>query len=122
MLSVAVVPVLIDLTLATVGAQDTVLPVVLSALAFVMRDCPIPIDIIFLDGSGRILSWHAMQPEEARKPGEDPNVYESRLKKYSSRFPCQFAVELAGGTLKGLSIKEGEMVRLGVEELKKRAR
>src|SRR3954462_15091120 len=26
--------------------------------AFVMRDCPIPIDIIFLDGAGRVVATH----------------------------------------------------------------
>src|SRR3982750_2266450 len=31
--------------------------------AFVMRDCPIPIDIIFLDGSGRITAMHKMLAE-----------------------------------------------------------
>lgn len=98
-------------------------------LEFVMRDCPIPIDIIFLDRSGRITAMHAMKVEEARKASEpkpenpraeDP--YEARLKRYSSRYVAQFAIELAGGELEKLSLKEGEKIPLDIEALKKRAK
>jgi hypothetical protein len=104
---------------------------------FIMRDCPIPIDIIYLDGSGRILSWHAMKPEPPRAEGEgtpadlfatdragqDRNArYDARLPGYSSKFPAQFAVELKGGTLATLNLKEGDKVEMDVEGLKKRAK
>ena len=95
--------------------------------AFVMRDCPIPIDIIYLDGSGRIVAMHQMQPDPPRgpdegKPGQIVDKYEKRLKQYPSRFPMQMAIELKGGTLPGLKLKEGEKVDLPIAELKKRAK
>jgi uncharacterized protein len=94
---------------------------------FVMRDCPIPIDIIFLDPSGRIVAMHEMKPEAPRgpdegKPGEPNQKYEDRLKRYSSRYPAQFAIEIKGGTLPRLKLKEGDKVDLPLESLKARAR
>lgn len=84
---------------------------------FVMRDCPVPIDIIFLDGTGRVTATHAMAVEP-REPGETDQVYERRLKRYSSRFAAQFAIELAGGTLAGLSVEPNQLIELDVERLK----
>ncbi len=99
-----------------VGVQD-----------FVMRDCPVPIDIIYLDGSGRIQAFHEMKVEPARGPGEgQPGeinmTYEQRLKKYSSRFPSQFAIELKGGTIPSLNLEAGQKVELDTAGLKKRAK
>jgi len=95
--------------------------------AFVMRDCPIPIDIIYLDATGRIVAMHQMQPDPPRgpdegKPGEIVEKYEKRLKQYPSRFPMQMAIELKGGTLPGLKLKEGEKIDLPITDLKKRAK
>ncbi|MFN8816398.1 MAG: DUF192 domain-containing protein [bacterium] len=97
---------------------------------FVMRDCPIAIDIIYLDGSGRIVAMHEMKPEPPRDPAKgegtpaDANnpIYNARLKQYSSRFPSQFVIELAGGTIKTLGVKDGDLVQLDIKALKKRAR
>ena len=33
-------------------------------LNFVMRDCPVPIDVLFLNQEGRVLTLHAMVPED----------------------------------------------------------
>jgi uncharacterized membrane protein (UPF0127 family) len=94
---------------------------------FVMRDCPVDIDIIFLDGAGRILSMHAMKAEAPRAADEQPDAnglnkkYDDRLKKYSSRYPSQFVIELKGGMLQSLNLKEGELVKQKWEELKQRA-
>lgn len=96
---------------------------------FVMRDCPVPIDIIYLDSAGRILAMHEMKAEAPRDPAKgegvsaDANnvVYNSRLKQYSSRYPSQFVIELAGGTLKTLRLKEGDQIKID-PEIKKRAR
>ncbi len=95
--------------------------------AFVMRDCPIDIDIIYLDQYGKIISMYEMKKEEPRRPdegkiGEVNEAYERRLKKYDSRFPLQFAIEIKGGTLPSLNLKEGEKIDLPVEALKKRAK
>lgn len=86
---------------------------------FVMRDCPIPIDIIFLDGTGRITAMHKMTVEEPRKPGETDQAYETRLRKYSSAFAAQYAIELKGNTLDDLKLKNGDLIKLNVERLKK---
>lgn len=97
-------------------------------LDFVMRDCLIPIDIIYTDGSGRVLQTHAMEIEPPRGPGEGipgdlRNIkYETRLKKYPSRFPAQFAVELKAGTIAKLGVKEGDKLEFDAEGLKKIAR
>lgn len=96
---------------------------------FVMRDCPVPIDIMFLDGAGRVLVTHAMVPEEPRRPDEpkptepyERDPYEARLHQYSSRFPTAIAIELKGGTIKELGVKPGDKIELDIESLKKRAR
>jgi uncharacterized protein len=94
---------------------------------FVMRDCPIDIDIIFLDPSGRITAMHEMKAEPPRGPGEGQpgeinEAYEMRLKRYSSRFPAQFAIEIKGGSLPKMNLREGEKIDLPLEDLKKRAR
>lgn len=68
--------------------------------SFVMRDCLVDIDIIFLDAFGQVLSTYAMEVEDPRQPGESELEYEDRLKKYHSRGPAQFVIELKGGTLK----------------------
>ena len=110
---------------------------------FVMRDCPIDIDIIYLDGSGRIGNWHAMKaaprgPSEGQvgETGYDANgnevpmstgaqEYEKRLHRYEPRYDYQFAIELKGGTienrLKG-KLKEGDKIDMPLEALKKHAK
>lgn len=90
--------------------------------AFVMRDCPSPIDIAFLDASGRVVALHHMTPDPPRAEGETDMQYEYRLTQYPSRFPAQFAVETAGGRLSDVGLKEGDVVRFDAEALKRRAR
>jgi len=108
-------------TIAADGGLIFVFPTGRAAVqGFVMRDCPIPIDIIYLDATGRVLAMHAMLPEPPRDPAKGEGTpadtsnraYDARLKQYSSRFPAQFAIELAGGTIKTLSIKEGDKIEL----------
>ncbi|MDX2146203.1 MAG: DUF192 domain-containing protein [Planctomycetota bacterium] len=98
-------------------------------LSFLMRDCPVPIDVIFLDSAGRVTATHAMLPEAPR--GEDEkelNIfginekYELRLKKYPSRSPAQFAIELRGGELEKLQVKVGDKIDLDLAALKARAK
>ena len=93
-------------------------------LQFVMRDCPIPIDIIFVDSSDRIVAMHQMKVEEPRRPDEpktaDPeeDKYENRLVRYPSRFAAQFVIEIKGGTLPSLGLKEGDRLSLDTDRLK----
>ncbi|MEB2345748.1 MAG: DUF192 domain-containing protein [Deltaproteobacteria bacterium] len=81
-------------------------------LAFVMRDCPVPIDVAFLDAQGRVLNVHTMQPEPPRRPGESDAAYERRLPGYPSAGPARYAIELAGGRFAALGIGPGDRVTL----------
>lgn len=82
---------------------------------FVMRRCPVPIDIVFLGANGRVVAMHAMQVEPHP-------TREASLKHYSSQYPAQFAIELAGGTLQTLQIDLGQPLKLPMKALKARAR
>ena len=82
-------------------------------LAFVMRDCPIPIDVAFLDAQGRVINVHTMQPEAPRAPSESALDYEARLHPYPSALPAHFALEVAGGRLAELGVRSGDVLQLG---------
>lgn len=82
---------------------------------FVMRRCEVPIDIIFLGPAGRITAMHAMEVEPESTP-------EDRLKRYSSGWPAQFAIELAGGTLHAMDLDHGDQIQLPLDALKAMAR
>lgn len=105
--------------------------------AFVMRDCPVPIDVIYLDRSGRITAMHQMQPDPPRAPHEEArsapypdapgwawvnDAYEARLTKYPSRYAVCFAIELKGGTLPSLGLKVGDKIDFDHEAFIARAR
>lgn len=108
--------------------------------SFVMRDCLVPIDIIYLDRAARVTAFHKMTVEEPRKENEKElkapfpgapewtktnDAYEDRLKKYPSKHASQFVIEIKGGTLDDLKIKEGDKIELvgqTWEDLKKRAK
>lgn len=103
---------------------------------FVMRDCPNPIDIIYLDRAQRVTAMYTMSPEPPRSEAEKVNTvfpggpewqktneaYERRLKPYPSRYPSQYVIELKGGSLKDLTLKEGDKVELPADDLKKWAK
>ena len=86
-------------------------------LAFVMRDCPIPIDVAFLDARGRVINVHAMKPEAPRAPGELAPDYEARLHPYPSALPARFALEVAGGRLAELGVQSGDKIELDLPAL-----
>ncbi|HVZ94106.1 MAG TPA: DUF192 domain-containing protein [Phycisphaerales bacterium] len=94
----------------------------IQVMQFVMRDCPVAIDVAFLDNSGRVLVFHEMTPEDPRKPGESKQAYEDRLKRYSSRFPARIAVETQGGMMKKLGLKAGDIIQFDKDSLLKRAK
>jgi len=85
--------------------------------AFVMRDCLIDIDIIFLDPSGRIVAMHHMPVEDPRTENESLSVYEQRLKRYPSRFSAKYAIEIQGGRLESMNLEEGQLIKLDTEYL-----
>ncbi|MCA9272375.1 MAG: DUF192 domain-containing protein [Phycisphaerales bacterium] len=94
-----------------------------SVRKFVMRDCPIPIDIVYVDNGGRVIELHAMVPEEPQKEGESDRDYEERLKRYSSRYACDVVIELQGGMIEKLGLEKGEVVKIhGMKDLKARTK
>jgi hypothetical protein len=90
-------------------------------MEFVMRDCLIDIDIAFMDDAGRVVATHTMTVEP-RRPAESDIAYEARLKRYPSRYPARFALELNAGTLARLGLNPGDVIELDAEALKKRAK
>ena len=90
--------------------------------SMVMRDCSVPIDLAFLDASGRVVAVHAMKTEPPRRNGETPSAYEGRLPSYPSGEPSVFAIETAGGRLAELDLTVGDRVILPARELAARAR
>jgi len=94
---------------------------------FVMRDCAKPIDIIYLDATGRITASYTMAAEPPRAEDEKELTpqfagapdwakmnakYEARLKKYSSRFAAKYAIELKGETIKDMNLKAGQLIEI----------
>lgn len=94
---------------------------------FVMRDCLVPIDIIFLDADGLIVAMHHMPVEPPIQPGETrievvngftrQGTYEARLKRYSSRFNARYAIEIRGGLLEELNLQTGQQIPLDTKRL-----
>ncbi len=90
--------------------------------AMVMRDCPAPIDVAFLDAQGQVVTVHEMAVEPPRAPDESPRAYEARLPIYGSSRPVQFAIETAGGRLRELGIAPGARVPIDAPSLAARSR
>ena len=90
--------------------------------AMVMRDCPAPIDVAFLDARGQVVEIHEMRPEAPRRPDEAAFEYERRLRPYPSGVPVQFALEVGGGRLREVGLKIGDTIPLDGDGLAARAR
>lgn len=84
---------------------------------FWMKDCPIDIDILFVDAKGMIAATHAMKAEAAKREDESEDSYENRLARYDSRVPVQFAIELKAGTIKRLHLRPGWLIAIDVARL-----
>ncbi len=98
-------------------------------MSFVMRDCPSDLDILYLDGGGRVLTMYTMKKLDPRGPDEGKDEeynekYEERITKtaYPSRYTTSFVIELKPGTIKKLGIQEGEKVEFDMDALKKMAK
>lgn len=86
-------------------------------LAFVMRRCLVPIDLIFLDSWGQITTLHEMQVED-----QPFTTQEHLLRTYPSDGAARFAIELAAGSVRQLGLEVGGQIDLPFNELKARAR
>jgi len=91
-------------------------------VAAFMRDSWVPIDVAFLDEDGQVLVTYTMPPEPPRRSGEGDAEYESRLPRYSSRFPVLFVLETAAGRLAELGVAPGHSLHLDWKALARRAR
>jgi len=69
-------------------------------LAYCMRGCEIPIDIVFISPAGLVVNVYAMQVEPDRA---------GRVR-YESHVPACYALELAGGQAKLAGIAVGDRV------------
>jgi hypothetical protein len=82
---------------------------------FVMRDCLVPIDLIFLGPGGEVVAMYHMQVEPLETRSKPQRWYSSELK-------TQYVLELKGGTLDDLNLNRGDRVELPFDALKARAR
>ena len=76
-----------------------------SEVGFWMKDCLIPIDLVFISRDGFIDSIHEMQPPE-------PDTPDHELPVYYSNGPVQFAIELRGGLAAEIGLNVGDSVDL----------
>ena len=86
--------------------------------SFWMKNCLVDIDLLYLDGRGRIVSMHKMKKESSRGENEPVVEYERRLKRYPSRRPAQFIIELKAGWIDRLKPKVGETIELDLPKLR----
>jgi uncharacterized protein len=69
-----------------------------SMQAFWMKNTRIPLDILFLDTSGKVVSIHQMQPYDENTTSSD--------------FPARFAIELNQGAAAKAEVKVGDTIIL----------
>ena len=86
--------------------------------SFWMKNCLVDIDLLYLDGRGRIGSMHKMKKEPPRGENESVVEYERRLKRYPSRRPAQFIIELKPGSIDRLKPKVGQTIELDLPKLR----
>ncbi|MCH7848771.1 MAG: DUF192 domain-containing protein [Planctomycetes bacterium] len=86
--------------------------------SFWMKNCLVDIDLLYLDGRGRIVSMHKMKKEPPRGENESVVDYERRLKRYPSRRPAQFIIELKPGSIDRLKPKVGQTIELDLPRLR----
>lgn len=84
---------------------------------FWMKNCPIEMDILFVNTKGSIVAAHRMKPAPPRKPDQSEADYDAELPLYGSRRPAQFAIELKAGTIERLKIKPGDKIEMDAERL-----
>ena len=84
-------------------------------VSFWMKNCLMPIDVIFISREGQITAVHEMQPPL-------PGTPESELIRYTSNGPVQFAIELRGGLAAELGLQAQDFINLRGDYLVKLAK
>ena len=87
--------------------------------SFWMYDCLTAIDIAYVDPIGYVTAIHTMPAEPPRGDTESEIAYRERLPGYSSRYPAQFAIELAPGMFESLGIEVGDRLAIPADRLKR---
>jgi uncharacterized membrane protein (UPF0127 family) len=87
-----------------------------------MKNCLVDIDLLYLDSKGRIVQRYKMKKEPPRGADETEWAYEWRLKRYTSRRPAQFVIELKAGSIDRLKLERGQIIELDCARLRKMAR
>ena len=85
--------------------------------SFWMAYCLVDIDLIFLDGTGRITAVHTMLKEPPRQEDETEATYLSRMPGYGSVFPARVALELPAGSIERLGLTVGQKSGLDMQFL-----
>lgn len=73
-------------------------------LSFWMKNTLIPLDIIFIDASGKVINIAHAVPQ--------PGVSDFSLKKYSSTSPAKYVIELNAGDSEKLGLVPGDFIDL----------
>ncbi len=68
-----------------------------------MKDCHIPLDVLFFDRDCRLINFHTM-------PAPQPGTPEDALPRYRSDKPVKYALELSVGTAQRLGLRPGNIV------------
>ncbi len=79
-------------------------------VGFWMKNCLMPIDVIFISREGKITAIHEMHPPQ-------PGTPDNELTVYSSNGQVQFAIELRGGLAGELDLQVGDDLELRVDYL-----
>jgi uncharacterized protein len=79
-------------------------------VSFWMKNCLMPIDVVFISREGVITAIHEMQPPLPGTPDEELVVY-------PSNGPVQFAIELRGGLAGEIGLEAGDTVDLRADYL-----
>ena len=85
--------------------------------SFWMAWCLMPIDLVFLDGRGRVVATHEMQTEPPKRDDEPDWAYFDRMTAYPSGVPVRFAAEFPAGTINAHGFKRGDKVELDIDNL-----